>query len=226
VAVIGKSASEKATRKRAPAERAKGSPKPPARTAAKTPRSSRSLCKGRFASGWCKNVADRWVIHWRVFERLPWNVIVERDGRTERALRAVVMDYLEHVQEGDAVRPLEQDPLDLIAAMLDRLTILRDTMIGVVQTSENEAVVVAGAREWRSAEKELRELLQAVGKLPRELAVFRHLLEVREMAGVLDTMLDQLEAGTIMPQEVRARVAEWAGCDVPRSQLLAVEAAA
>jgi hypothetical protein len=42
-----------------------------------------------------------------------------------------VDDYLEHVQEGDAVRPLEQNPIDLLAAMLDRLTIMRDTMAGL-----------------------------------------------------------------------------------------------
>jgi hypothetical protein len=99
------------TRKRASVS---SSPKPPAQTARKTPRSARSASKGRFKSGWEKNVADRWTIHWRVVERLPWSEIVKRDGRSERALRAVVDDYLEHVQEGDAVRPLERDPVELV----------------------------------------------------------------------------------------------------------------
>jgi hypothetical protein len=165
VAATGKSASG-ITCKRASVS---SSPKPPAKAARKTPRSARSASKGRFKSGWEKNVADRWVIHWRVIERLQWSEIVKRDGRSERALRAVVNDYLEHVQEGDAVRPLEQDPIALLTATLDRLAIMRDMMVGLVQSTENELVVVAAAREWRHVEKELRELMIAVGVLPRDL---------------------------------------------------------
>jgi hypothetical protein len=199
------------TRKRAPAQRAEDSPKPPAKTARKTPRSARSASKGRFKSGWEKNVADRWVIHQRLIERLPWSEIVKRDGRSERALRAVVNDYLEHVQEGDAVRPLEQDPIDLFAAMIDRLAIMRDTMAGLVQNTENELVIVAAAREWRHSEKELRELLMAVGKLPRDLGTLRHLVEVRELADLLGRLLDRFEAGEIGAGDVREQVNRWAG---------------
>ncbi|MGA8364510.1 MAG: hypothetical protein WB709_08310 [Solirubrobacteraceae bacterium] len=187
------------------------SPKPPAKTARKTPRTARSAKKGRFKSGWEKNVADRWVIHQRLMERLPWSEIVERDGRSERALRAVVDDYLEHVQEGDAVRPLEQDPIDLLAATLDRLGIMRDTMVGLMQSTENELVIVAAAREWRHVEKELRDLMIAVGVLPRDLWKLRHVIEAREAADILDGLLDDLEDGSLTAQQVRARIAEWAG---------------
>ena len=81
-------------------------------------------------------------------ERLPWSEIVERDGRSERALRAVVDDYLEHVQEGDAVRTLEHDPIELVESLLNELTIMRDTMVGLVNTSEDERVIVSAGREW------------------------------------------------------------------------------
>ena len=207
MAPTGKSASG-ITRKRTSLS---SSPKPPAKTARKTPRSVRSASKGRFKSGWEKNVADRWVIHWRAVERLPWNEIVERDGRSERALRAVVNDYLEHVQEGDAVRPLEQDPIDLLASLLNELTIMRDRMVAMAATSTNEPVVIGATREWRCLVKEIRELLQAVGKLPRDLGALRHLIEVREMAVVLDKLLDSFEDGSCSAQQVRARLAEWAG---------------
>jgi hypothetical protein len=214
VAPTGKSASG-ITRKRGPVQRAVDSPKPPAKTARKTPRSARSASKGRFKSGWEKNVADRWTIHWRVVERLPWSEIVKRDGRSERALRAVVNDYLEHVQEGDAVRPLEQDPIDLLATMLDRLAIMRDTMAGLVQSTENELVIVAAAREWRHAEKELRDLLMAVGKLPRDLGKIAFVLEAREAADLLDGLLDGLENGSHTPAHVREQIAQWAGVEQP-----------
>jgi hypothetical protein len=219
VASIGKSASG-TTRKRTSAS---SSPKPPAKTARKTPRSARSASKGRFKSGWEKNVADRWTIHWRLIERLSWGEIVQRDGRSERALRVVVDDYLEHVQEGDAVRPLEQDPLDLLAAMVDRLTLMRDTMAGLVQNSENELVIVAAAREWRHGEKELRDLLLAVGKLPRDLGRIAFALEAREAARLLDRLLDELESGEIGPAGVRERMAAWAGVGV---EAQAIEGAA
>lgn len=188
-----------------------GSPKPPAKTARKTPRSARSAGKGRFKSGWEKNVADRWTIHWRVFEKLSWAVITARDGRSERALRAVVDDYLKHVQEGDAVRPMERDPIELIESLLSELSIVRDAMVGVMQTTEDERVVVVAGREWRRLLKELRELLQAVGKLPRDLGSLRYLIEVRELSEMLDKTLDELEAGSITPGQVRVRVADWAG---------------
>lgn len=151
------------------------------------------------------------MIHWRLVERLPWSEIVARDGRAERTLRAVVDDYLENVREGDAVRPLERNPIELVEALLNELAIVRDTMVGLVNTSGDERVIVAAGREWRGVMKEVCELLQAVGKLPRDLSVLRHLVEVRELADVLDLVLDQLEAGTITPAQVRARVAEWAG---------------
>ena len=145
---------------------------------------------------------------------MPWSEIVKRDGRSERALRAVVNDYLEHVQEGDAVRPLEQDPIDLLASLLNELTIMRDRMVAMAMESTNEPVVIGATREWRCVVKEIRELLQAVGKLPRELGTMRHLVEVREMAKVLDGLLDGFEAGEIRRQEVRAQLAEWAGVKV------------
>ena len=175
------------------------------------PRSARSASKGRFKSGWEKNVADRWAIHWRLIERLPWSEIVKRDGRSERALRAIVDDYLEHVQEGDAVRPLEQDSLVLLSAMLDRLAIMRDTMAGLTQSTESELVIVAAAREWRHVEKELRDLMIAVGVLPRDLWKLRHLIEAREAADLLDRLLNQLEAGEITAAGVREGIAAWAG---------------
>jgi hypothetical protein len=222
VAATGKSASG-ITGKRASVS---SSPKPPAKAARKTPRSARSANKGRFKSGWEKNVADRWVIHWRLIERLPWSEIVKRDGRSERALRAVVDDYLEHVQEGDAVRPLEQDPLVLLSAMLDRLAIMRDAMAGLMQSTESELVIVAAAREWRHVEKELRDLMIAVGVLPRDLWKLRHLIEAREAADLLDRLLNQLEAGEITAAGVREGIAAWSGVVLTIESLSSAPAAA
>ncbi len=136
---------------------------------------------------------------------------MERDGRSERALRAVVDDYLEHVQEGDAVRPLEQDPIALLTATLDRLAIMRDTMVGLMQSTESELVIVAAAREWRHVEKELRDLMIAVGVLPRDLWRLRHVMEAREAADLLDRLLDGLEDGSLTARDVRARMTEWSG---------------
>lgn len=201
------------------------SPKPPAKTVRKTPRTARSASKGRFKSGWEKNVADRWVIHHRLMERLPWSEIVERDGRSERALRAVVDDYLEHVQEGDAVRPLERDPVALVESMVSELCIVRDTIQAVVAHTENDATIVAAAREWRRLARDVRELLQAVGVLPRELGTIRFTLEVRAMAERLGGLLDGLEDGTVNPAQVREEVCRWAGVEAPASEDTALAAA-
>lgn len=163
------------------------------------------------SSAWRRQVQNRWVIHWKVFEGLTWKEIVAKDGRQERTLRTVVADYLANVEEGDAVKPLERDPLDIIESMVNELGIMRDTMQTLVANSEDEKTVVAGVREWRRLVKEVRELLQGVGKLPRELGTLRHLVEVRELSERLDGWLDRLEDGQMSPQELRASVAEWAG---------------
>src|ERR1700733_7340799 len=176
-----------------------GKPKPKARTKSPKPPAKKAPAGRRrgekMPSGWRRNVADRWVIHWRVFEKQPWKAIVAKDGRQERTLRRVVDDYLANVESGDAVRPLERDPLDLIESMVNELMVMRDTMLGIIQSSADERVTVTAAREWRRLVKEVRELLQGVGKLPRELGTMRHLVE----------------AGEISAQELRAQVAEWAG---------------
>ncbi|MGA9876457.1 MAG: hypothetical protein WBQ21_11680 [Solirubrobacteraceae bacterium] len=171
----------------------------------------RSPSKRKIKSAWRRNVADRWVIHWRTQDRLPWAEIVARDGRSERALRKVVTDYMENVEEDDFVRPLERDPVELVEGLLSELMIMRDTMVAIVQSEEQAAVVVAATQEWRRLIKEVRELLQAAGLLPRDLGRLRNLLEARELADMLDRTLDELEAGTVSPAQVRTRVCEWAG---------------
>lgn len=208
------------TRRRVYAERMAGraiAGKPKRKTRAKTPKppakkpAAKRKPGQKVPSGWRRNVADRWVIHWRVFERLAWKEIVVRDGRQERTLRRVVDDYLKHVEEGDAVRPLQRDPIELIEGMLNELTVMRDAMVGISQSSDQDSVVVAAVREWRRLVKEVRELLQGVGVLPKELGTMRHLVEVRELAETLERLLDRLEEGTITPAELRAQIAEWSG---------------
>lgn len=195
--------------------RAKRTGKPPTGRPRKATAAERSPSKQKIKSRWRRNVADRWVIHWRTQDRLPWTEIVARDGRSERVLRKVVADYMENVEEGDFVRPLERDPVELIEGLLSELMVMRDTMVAVVQSEEQAAVVVAAAREWRRLVKEVRELLQAAGLLPRDLGRLRTLLEARQLSDMLDHTLDELEAGTVSPAQVRARVCGWAGVEPP-----------
>lgn len=170
-------------------------------------------------------MADRWVIYWRTQERLSWAEIVARDGRSERTLRGVVEDYLENVQEGDAVHPLDRDPVELVESMLSELALMRDTLAEISRTNENDAVVVAAVREWRHLARDVRDLLQAVGVLPRELGTMRFTLEVRAMAELLDGLLDGLEDGTVNPAHVREEVCRWAGVEAPASEDTALAAA-
>lgn len=72
---------------------------------------------------------------------------------------------------------------------------MRDTLAEILRTNENDTGVVAAVREWRRLARNVRELLQTVGVLPRELGTMRFTLEVREMAELLDGLLDGLEDG-------------------------------
>jgi hypothetical protein len=200
--------------------------KPPAEKATKTPRSERSAVRGKFTSAWRRNVADRWVIYWRLTSRLPWAEIVARDGRSERTLRGVVEDYLENVQEGDAVRPLERDPVALVESMLAELELMRDTLAAITRTNENDAVVVAAVREWRRLARDVRELLQAVGVLPRELPTLRYTLELREAAKLLSRLLAGLEDGSQTPAAITEHMERWAGVVVTPTDESAAFAAA
>jgi hypothetical protein len=148
----------------------------------------------------------------RVIERLPWSEITLRDGRTERQLRRIVADYEKRADDGGlvAASDLKRDPVQLIEAAIERLAMLRDAVVGIMLDASTDAMALGAARTWLAVEREYIELLQAVGKLPKELGTFRHLLDVRELATQLDRLLDGLESGELTPAAVRTQVYEWA----------------
>jgi hypothetical protein len=163
-------------------------------------------------SPWRRQLRDRQVIAMRLIERLPWAEITLRDGRTERQLRRIVADYEERAGDDGlvAASALQRDPVQLIEAELDRLEMLRDSVVGIMLDASTDAVALGAARTWLAVEQQYVQLLQAVGKLPKELGTFRHLLDVRELAIQLDRLLDGLESGERTPAEARAQVYEWA----------------
>jgi len=141
-------------------------------------------------SAWQRQLRDRQVIHWRLFERLPWSVVAKRDGRTERQLRRVVDDYQRHVEDCDlAFSPLERDAVELVRMALDRLEIVRDTLTSIAANAETDAVAVGALRTALHAEAQVLELLQAVGKLPYDLGQMHRVIEERQLAeGMLAAM--------------------------------------
>ena len=148
----------------------------------------------------------------RLIERLPWAEITLRDGRTERQLRRIVADYEKRTGDDGlvAASALQRDPVQLIEAELDRLEMLRDAVVAIMLDASTDAVALGATRTWLAIEGQYIGLLQAVGKLPKELGTFRHLLDVRELATQLDRLLDGLESGERTPAEARAQVYEWA----------------
>lgn len=148
----------------------------------------------------------------RVYERLPWHVVAKRDGRSQQTLERVVKDYLDHVDNGELVEsPLDADAIELVRTSLERLAEIRDTAAELVTRAENQNAVIGALRTQLRAEKQYVELLQGVGKLPRELGTLRHLVEIRAVAQRLNELLGEFEAGKITATQVRLELDQFTG---------------
>lgn len=163
-------------------------------------------------SGPSKAIRDRVVVELRVFERRPLAEIAALDGRSERQLERVVADYEQHVAEhGEPPSELDMDPLAILRASLHRYGLQRELLYQAAAAANTSAEVVGAVKALTAIEEKQTAVLQAVGLLPRELRALGCLAEVRELADMLDKTLDELEAGTITPAQVRGRVCGWAG---------------
>ncbi len=163
-------------------------------------------------SGPSKAIRDRIVVELRVFERRPLAEIAALDGRSERQLERVVTAYEQHVAEhGEPPSQLDMDPLAILRASLHRYGFQRELLYQAAANASTSAELVGAVKALAAIEEKQAAVLSAVGLLPHELRALGHLMEVRQLADALDRMLDELEAGTVTPQQVRTRVADWAG---------------
>lgn len=142
------------------------------------------------------------------------------DGRSESALRVLKKKY---AASGSGVPDLlNEDPVRIIENMLRRKQVAWRLFAQVAMDSEGTARIAA-IKGMLQADERTVELLQHVGKLPRELGTLRHVIDVREIAEKMLTALDQMDAGEITPGEVRVAFEELAGIGAPAVDAVVVE---
>ena len=162
-------------------------------------------------SGPSRAVRDRLAIELRVFERRPLAEVAAFDGRSERQLERVVAGYEAHIAEhGEPPSELDLDPLAILRASLHRYGFQRELLYHAAANATTSAELVGAVKALAAIEEKQTAVLQAVGLLPRELRA-GCLAEVGELSDMLDKTLDELEAGTVTPAQVRGRVCDWAG---------------
>jgi len=92
---------------------------------------------------------------------------------------------------------LDQDPMEIIQNLLEQISASAgDLELMAVAYSEAHPSAAVGAKKAaHEARRDLASLLQATGKLPKELGTLRHLVDVRAVAVQIITGLDEfLEA--------------------------------
>lgn len=142
------------------------------------------------------------------------------DGRSESTLRLLRKKY---AASGSGVPDLlNEDPVRIIENMLRRKQVAWRLFAQVAMASEGTARIAA-IKGMLQADERTVELLQHVGKLPRELGTLRHVIDVREIAEKMLTALDQMDAGEISPGEVRVAFEELAGIGAPAVDAVVVE---
>lgn len=162
-------------------------------------------------SGRSKAIRDRIVVQLRI-EGRPLAEIGAFDGRSARQIERVLAAYEQHVAEhGELPSELDMDPLAILRASLHRYGFQRALLYQAAANASTSAELVGAVKALAAIEEKQVAVLSAVGLLPHELRALSRLMEVRQLADALDRMLDELEAGTITPQQVRTRVADWAG---------------
>lgn len=132
------------------------------------------------------------------------------DGRSQSALKSLREKYLR--ASGSAVPDLlRQDPVRIVEDMLRRKQVAWRLFAQVAMTTDHPSSRIGAIKGMIAADERTVELLQHVGKLPKELGTLRHVIDVREIAERMFDTLDRLDRGELTAAEVRAEFEDAAG---------------
>ncbi len=125
----------------------------------------------------------------------PWSAIGEKFGPSERQARRIYEDFCRWERD-------QHDPLATVDEAIMLHEAARDHLGELAVSGDNSSAQVGAAKAMLDADRERLELMQAVGRLPRNLHRFRaeadvitiarEMVEVMRKRGVLAEVLQEI----------------------------------
>ena len=147
--------------------------------------------RGRFLSANKRVLRDSLVVQRKV-QGWPLDAIAEEAGITARQVRRVVEE-----RRTLAVGVIEQDPVDVISDMIAAFQAsIGDLELMAHRYADTHPAAAVGAKKAADQGRErLVLLLQATGRLPRDLGAMSDLMELRELASAMVDVVRAFKRG-------------------------------
>lgn len=128
---------------------------------------------------------------------LGWAQIARTYGLTVRRVQQIFAAWR---QENKTLR--HQDPLDIVDELLEQYQGAAEELALVAVNADNTSARVGAIRARMEAMKNIAELLQAVGVLPKDLGTLRVEMDVRYVAETILRVFDEED----VPERVQQRI--------------------
>lgn len=126
-----------------------------------------------------------------------------------------VRNILKKGMDGGDVRLLRKDPVEIVEwALTEYLNSYQGYTAHAAEAVGQEYISAMKARD--AVMERITRLLQATGKLPRELGTLRHIVDLRAIGERVLIAMDDFEAGEISASKVREVFEEVAGIGRPQ----------
>jgi hypothetical protein len=146
---------------------------------------------------------------------LPWPLIAQRHGLSERQCRNIYADW----REGEKAMLLSRDPMEWLVETLARMDSIIAFLAEIAEEADNDAARVGALRSQMVAIERQTALLVASGLLPRNLRASREYEDVVAMVNSMIAVAERHDVGPHVIDDFLA-VIDGAGGDVspPRTE--------
>jgi hypothetical protein len=147
----------------------------------------------------------------------PLRAIAEEAGLSERHVTNIIKQA---AQDSETSSLLKQDPIQVIEWALDEHQRTYDAYSSVAADAGNDQVLMQALRSREQSLDRIVKLLQATGKLPKELGTLRQVIDFRGIAQEMVRKIQELKAGTATVEEVEEFFLYVAGLGTENNHLL------
>lgn len=131
--------------------------------------------------------------------RVPWRTIASRHNITTRQAQRIYSDFC-------AWEESQHDPLSTVDEAILLREMLLDRLGELAVSADNSSAQVGACRAMLDIDRERLQLMQAVGRLPRNMARYRADVEFVQIVGEILEALEQRGVGRDAVEEIQAVV--------------------
>lgn len=139
-----------------------------------------------------------------------WREIAEFHGMSERGVRIAERRTLDALPD-----LMNMDPVAIVEGILREylLSVRTFDQLAAVYARDNPNATIGALKSANEAREKVTALLQATNKLPKELGVLRHLIDIRQIGVQMFETMEQFQArvdavGERLPKAARAELEE------------------